>query len=98
MGYTKEEFFALPEVERIQLLTGKTPEQQTAEEVAMWTPVEAYVAGLKWSADTPDEQRTLVIGNIRGFYGWLLQRRLIDDKAMLLFAVRELHAEGRSDG
>ena len=29
--------------------------------------VEAYIAGLKWSDDTPDIHKTLVAGNIRAF-------------------------------
>jgi hypothetical protein len=42
--------------------------------------VEGYIRDLKWSAETPDEHRTLVIGNIRGFFSWL-QSQNVDSAA-----------------
>lgn len=36
--------------------------------------VERYIASLRWSAETIDAERTLVIGNIRGFAAWLRGR------------------------
>lgn len=33
--------------------------------------VDEFLQTLKWSEDTPDEVRTLVVGNIRGFWAWL---------------------------
>ena len=33
--------------------------------------VEDFVRTLKWREDTPEDVRTLVIGNIRGFWAWL---------------------------
>ena len=44
----------------------------TQADIALWAPVEQYIRDLKWSADTSDNERTLVAGNIRGFYGWLI--------------------------
>jgi hypothetical protein len=37
--------------------------------------LDSYIDGLKWSEDTPEEARTLVAGNIRGFAGWYDEHR-----------------------
>ena len=33
-----------------------------------YTMVEDYIRGLQWSAEATDHEKTLVAGNIRGFY------------------------------
>ena len=37
--------------------------------------VEAYIAGLDWTPDAKDYEKTLVAGNIRHFYAWLAQQQ-----------------------
>ena len=37
-----------------------------------------YIKTLKWSKDSDDYIKTLVIGNIRGFFQWLYRNGCID--------------------
>ena len=40
-------------------------------EIERATVVDDFVASMKWSDDTPEDARSLVIGNIRGFWSWM---------------------------
>lgn len=40
--------------------------------------VEAYIRDLKWSDAATDMEKTLVAGNIRGFYAWLRSRSIAE--------------------
>ena len=52
-------------------------ERSTAAEMRLHAPMEKYIRDLKWSADTPDHVRTVVAGNIRGCFGFLLAEGLL---------------------
>jgi hypothetical protein len=48
-----------------------TFDEQTEKEIAIFSLTEKYIKTLKWSKDSDDYIKTLVIGNIRGFFQWL---------------------------
>ena len=52
-----------------------TFDEQTEKEIAIFSLTEKYIKTLKWSKDSDDYIKTLVIGNIRGFFQWLYQQR-----------------------
>jgi hypothetical protein len=37
--------------------------------------VEEYIKTLTWFQSTPDDIKTLIFGNIRGFWSWIKNRR-----------------------
>jgi hypothetical protein len=57
-----------------------TFDEQTKKEIAIFSLTEKYIKTLKWSKDSDDYIKTLVIGNIRGFFYWLYANDYIDDK------------------
>lgn len=46
-------------------------EMSTDEAINHMAVVEEYARNLKWSDETADYMKLLVVGNLRGFYGWL---------------------------
>jgi len=42
-----------------------------AAEVEQATIIDDFVKTMKWSDDTPEDVKTLVIGNLRGFWSWM---------------------------
>lgn len=61
-----------------------TFDEQTEKEIAIFSLTEKYIKTLKWSKDSDDYIKTLVIGNIRGFFQWLYVNGYIDDKNILV--------------
>jgi hypothetical protein len=57
-----------------------TFDEQTEKEISIFSLTEKYIKTLKWSKDSDDYIKTLVIGNIRGFFQWLYVNGYIDDK------------------
>ena len=55
-----------------------TFDEQTEKEIAIFSLTEKYIKTLKWSKDTDDYIKTLVIGNIRGFFQWLYRNGYIN--------------------
>lgn len=50
------------------------PIDETNEIKVKDSEVEEYIKNLGWSPATPDEVKTYVVGNIRGFYSWLCDK------------------------
>ena len=61
-----------------------TFDEQTEKEIAIFSLTEKYIKTLKWSKDSDDYIKTLVIGNIRGFFQWLYVNGYIDDKKIVV--------------
>jgi len=55
-----------------------TFDEQTEKEIAIFSLTEKYIKTLKWSKDSDDYIKTLVIGNIRGFFQWLYRNGYIN--------------------
>jgi site-specific recombinase XerD len=55
-----------------------TFDKQTEKEIAIFSLTEKYIKTLKWSKDSDDYIKTLVIGNIRGFFQWLYRNGFIN--------------------
>jgi len=55
-----------------------TFDEQTEKEIAIFSLTEKYIKTLQWSKDSDDYIKTLVIGNIRGFFQWLYRNGYID--------------------
>lgn len=51
---------------------------ETEKEIAIFSLTEKYIKTLKWSKDSDDYIKTLVIGNIRGFFQWLYRNGYIN--------------------
>ena len=49
----------------------------TEDAIATFALTEKYIKTLKWSKGTDDYIKTLVIGNIRGFFMWLFKNDFI---------------------
>jgi len=49
----------------------------TEDAIATFALTEKYIKTLKWSKDSDDYIKTLVIGNIRGFFMWLFENDYI---------------------
>lgn len=47
-------------------------ELETAAEAALLAPVEHYLQYVLKRGGTTDNEHTLIAGNIRGFYAWLI--------------------------
>lgn len=58
-------------IENIRINIMTTFDEQTEKEIAIFSLTEKYIKTLKWSKDSDDYIKTLVIGNIRGFFQWL---------------------------
>jgi hypothetical protein len=57
---------------------GMKPDDLTTEEaIAVFSLTEKYIKTLKWSKDSDDYIKTVVIGNVRGFFMWLYKNDFI---------------------
>jgi len=66
-----------------------TFDEATEKEIAIFALTEKYIKTLTWSKeDTDDYIKTLVIGNIRGFFQWLYRNGYIDDKNIVVNKVK----------
>jgi len=65
-----------------------TFDEETEKEIAIFALTEKYIKTLKWSKDSDDYIKTLVIGNIRGFFQWLYANGYIDDKNIVVNKVK----------
>jgi len=61
-----------------------TFDEETEKQIAIFSLTEKYIKTLKWSKDSDDYIKTLVIGNIRGFFQWLYVNGYIDDKKIVV--------------
>ena len=52
-------------------------DMESDEDSAVEAMLTYYINSLSWSEGTPDIARTLVAGNIRGFYGWLQREGVV---------------------
>ena len=71
-------------IENIRISIMTTFDEQTEKEIAIFSLTEKYIKTLKWSKDSDDYIKTLVIGNIRGFFYWLYANGYIDDKNIVV--------------
>ena len=51
---------------------------ETEREINAFRIQERYISTMKWSKDSDEYLKTIVIGNIRGFYQWLYREGFID--------------------
>jgi hypothetical protein len=59
---------------------------ETEREINAFRIQERYISTMKWSRDSDEYLKTIVIGNIRGFYQWLYKEGFIDmDKVQEYF-------------
>jgi hypothetical protein len=61
-----------------------TFDEQTEKEIAIFTLTEKYIKTLKWSKNSDDYIKTVVIGNIRGFFYWLYENKYINDEKIVV--------------
>jgi hypothetical protein len=61
-----------------------TFDEETEKQIAIFALTEKYIKTLKWSKDSDDYIKTLVIGNIRGFFYWLYANDYINDKNIVV--------------
>jgi hypothetical protein len=59
-------------------------DEETEKQIAIFSLTEKYIKTLQWSKDSDDYIKTLVIGNIRGFFQWLYANGYIDDKNIVV--------------
>ena len=52
--------------------------KKTEKEIAIFSLAEKYIKTLKWSKDSDDDIKSVVIGNIRGFFQWLYRNGYIN--------------------
>lgn len=55
-----------------------TFDEQTEKEIAIFALTEKYIKTLEWAKDSDAYIKTLVIGNIRGFFQWLYRNGYIN--------------------
>ena len=61
-----------------------TFDEQTEKEIAIFSLTEKYIKTLQWSKDSDDYIKTLVVGNIRGFFQWLYRNGYINDSKIVI--------------
>ena len=54
----------------------------TEDAIKVFALTEKYINTLKWSKETDDYIKTLVIGNIRGFFMWLFKNGFVNISAV----------------
>jgi len=65
-------------IENIRISIMTTFDEQTEKEIAIFSLTEKYIKTLKWSKDSDDYIKSLVIGNIRGFFQWLYRNGYVN--------------------
>ena len=69
----------------------KTDDLTTEEAITTFSITEKYIKTLKWTIGTDDYTKTLVIGNIRGFFMWLYNNDFIVHEMKKILAITDVN-------